>query len=649
MATPIDHPPAAINGTRSPSPASARRPRTSTGPTSTTPRRWTPTSGMLATKMPINPPTITQGGVMESERLVVNLTGAFGGTSAEVKSAISLPSAPTPKPLSAARRHIKPPDPMPLAYVQPTIALHTHSRPHTQIHPDIVTGTARPLSARAASPRHPRTMTGWVPSDPVTVTIETEAPTPQSTKRAESLVAPLSPIVVPVAIPLIPATTFTPSSSSTQRRKSRGDSRPVSADQESTLTKTPGYERHTGEGDAEAGDETAAYQQVPDNPSVFVRGAAGEKTGIGGGAFGAVELGSGRVTPVPFGSPPTRRPSSARHPTAFTTHSSRPPSGAPTHPYYFHPHTHYMRSTSTSLAVDPGDSSVAGGPGLVDVDADDESTQLGKVYARPMVPALARVQTVRGNLDRYRIEQIALRRLRFVIENNQAEPDHLALIDLVQQGQVPPQILHRYFGPTHSTPHALRILLLQSIDASSRSLHNNHSPTPTSDSPQPHLSADHPGDRRVEPEGRTPFRVYTPKPTATTPDEVLKILEQVERRGGGAAGGGGGGVKTRNSTGAVSAYLRRRPKSAGGWAAQRQGQGQGVRREVSVATGSDRQREREAALLEAVGTGIGGGGGAGGGNISTTVPRVQRASTAALSGEELLKVIERKRLQHLKL
>ena len=48
-------------------------------------------------------------------------------------------------------------------------------------------------------------------------------------------------------------------------------------------------------------------------------------------------------------------------------------------------------------------------------------------------PSMIKAQTVRTNLDRFRIEQIVLRRLRYVIENNQAETDHLTMVEILEQ------------------------------------------------------------------------------------------------------------------------------------------------------------------------------------------------------------------------
>jgi hypothetical protein len=57
----------------------------------------------------------------------------------------------------------------------------------------------------------------------------------------------------------------------------------------------------------------------------------------------------------------------------------------------------------------------------------------------PPIPSRSRAtthQTARANTDKYQLEQVALRRLRFVVEHKEAYPEHLTLIDLITQGWV---------------------------------------------------------------------------------------------------------------------------------------------------------------------------------------------------------------------
>ncbi|KAJ3110036.1 hypothetical protein HDU96_006953 [Phlyctochytrium bullatum] len=109
--------------------------------------------------------------------------------------------------------------------------------------------------------------------------------------------------------------------------------------------------------------------------------------------------------------------------------------------------------------------------------ADHRAVSTGHAYcqctSRPVTPVsptavaaatVPKTQSVRTNIDKYRIEQIALRRLRFVIENSQAEPEHLAIMNLVEAGNVPRSVFMKFFGSKHQTAHEVRVLLLQSIE-----------------------------------------------------------------------------------------------------------------------------------------------------------------------------------------
>ncbi|KAJ1552937.1 hypothetical protein HK096_009868, partial [Nowakowskiella sp. JEL0078] len=126
----------------------------------------------------------------------------------------------------------------------------------------------------------------------------------------------------------------------------------------------------------------------------------------------------------------------------------------------------------------------------------------------------------RKHLDKYRIEQIALRRLRFVIDNNEAHLDHLSIVDLIQQSDVPPSIISEYFGASYKTACDIRVLLLQSIEKSVqiKSTKENKenqdvNNTKDVDSLSPHQSQ--------------MIQIFTPRIKATTPDDVLEMLEEV--------------------------------------------------------------------------------------------------------------------------
>ncbi|KAJ3018651.1 hypothetical protein HKX48_002757 [Thoreauomyces humboldtii] len=186
-------------------------------------------------------------------------------------------------------------------------------------------------------------------------------------------------------------------------------------------------------------------------------------------------------------------------------------------------------------------------------------------------PQFPRVQNARTNLDRYRIEQIALRRLRFVIETRQAEPSHISMIDLVERGNVPPTLLSHYFGPKTTTPHDIKVLLLQAIHRPSQSPHMTLAPS-------------------------------TSRRPATTPDSVLHVLAQAERRA--------------------------RPKTSAG------GGRRTIRREVT-APGVDPG-------LEVAGVAVGGAGGA------ASVKKLRDVGQA-VSGKAMADLVERRRTRHLKL
>ena len=68
----------------------------------------------------------------------------------------------------------------------------------------------------------------------------------------------------------------------------------------------------------------------------------------------------------------------------------------------------------------------------------DTGSSLSSLYgSRPITsvsPTLIKNQSVRSNIDRFKIEQVALRRLRFIVENNEADPSHLPIVDLVEAG-----------------------------------------------------------------------------------------------------------------------------------------------------------------------------------------------------------------------
>ncbi|KAI8593844.1 hypothetical protein BDZ88DRAFT_503553 [Geranomyces variabilis] len=364
------------------------------------------------------------------DRLFVNLTQVYDGRpdSPDRKVSFVLPAAHVPKPLSAARRHVKPPDPVPLNSIQAT--------------------------SRSSSPA--------------------SAPLSQDETAAQQQIQLLHPI---------------------GRRihgwgddSDHGDGWHVmwQHDERSRGARTEKTRSSDGSKPAPSPARTAAqtpghYEPTPNNPSLLQRASS-----------------SARHVPNPPATAPSltitnSRPTSASingptHPP--TKISPPPPPSAPasTIPHYATP----FHLPPPSTIVPP--------------------TPAPPHHHTPTTPALTpatphgfpRVQTARTNLDRYRIEQIALRRLRFVVENDQAEPEHLAMVDLVEQGHVPLSLLHKYFGPAFLDILDLRVLILRSIERR-RMINAPQTPSP-------------------------PHAMFAPRPHATTPSDVLSVLQTIEKR-----------------------------------------------------------------------------------------------------------------------
>ncbi|TPX68111.1 hypothetical protein SpCBS45565_g03340 [Spizellomyces sp. 'palustris'] len=461
------------------------------------------------------------------ERLVVDLTRGVDirAENVERKVTFQLPSAHVPKPLSAARRHIKPPDPVPLGRIQATI---------------YDTGRHQPVPASSTSPVPTRKLLNWGPDD-----IDVEG-----------------------------------SSVGGGRDKERGRV----AEKKSKQKENHSFdEPQSGNVDVEVDDSAKSllrFEQVPDNPAVLI------KKGTDTENAGTETKSSTRPSPAPS------RPTSAKRPLSGRVGQSNP---------------HTRRSPNQSLppATSASDDLMMSGVSL-------SSLPLATEHKLPVtyLPAsLTKMQTVRSNIDQYRIEQIALRRLRFVIENNEAEPDHLSMIDLVEQGNVPQHILRRYFGAAYKNVHEIRVLLLQSIDRTRRLRHRPPTPSnapPSNEHPHhllPRTASPSPLPDFVDPDedvplGRQAVRIFSPRRSVTTPEDLLQMLDQVEKRSGSAQKKGarkGSGKKRTSTTRTARKSLTTRAKEG----------------DISGAKLSD--------------------------------------PTAALSGEQILRMIERRRLRHLKL
>ncbi|KAI8914078.1 hypothetical protein DFJ77DRAFT_59646 [Powellomyces hirtus] len=300
------------------------------------------------------------------ERLFVNLTQAYDGRpdSPDRRVSFVLPAAHTPKPLSAARRHIKPPDPVPLNSIQ---------------------------AAETSTPTTPqRRISGW--GDDVELIEGCKVVWNEDTR---------------------PRSTGAGSAGGGTRHGEKGKN-----DHHTAKEGRPPKDHHPN-------GSKGQYEPCPNNPALLQRSEA--------------RAASGAISPSPqlaitgTRSGSSTRPSSASvHPPHHATPSTHTPH-ATTTPHHPHPHAHSLHRRTPAAPQPQTDTIVP--PTPHPPHHHTPSTTPGAVALPPHhPPGSTRVQTARTNLDRYRIEQIALRRLRFVVENNQAEQEHLAMVDLVEQG-----------------------------------------------------------------------------------------------------------------------------------------------------------------------------------------------------------------------
>ncbi|KAJ3223898.1 hypothetical protein HK099_000559 [Clydaea vesicula] len=129
-------------------------------------------------------------------------------------------------------------------------------------------------------------------------------------------------------------------------------------------------------------------------------------------------------------------------------------------------------------------------------------------------PGVVKTPSCRNHIDKYNIEQIALRRLRFIIESNQAKIEHLSLIDLIENGEIPKDIIKKYFGERFHTIHDVRVALLQSIDKTRRVERKKLLKKKTL--------------KKNKNSTNATVRIFSEKFTTTTPDEVLIVLDKAE-------------------------------------------------------------------------------------------------------------------------
>ncbi|KAJ3305539.1 hypothetical protein HDV03_001405 [Kappamyces sp. JEL0829] len=93
----------------------------------------------------------------------------------------------------------------------------------------------------------------------------------------------------------------------------------------------------------------------------------------------------------------------------------------------------------------------------------DSEFQPRPVGNRP-VSALLKSQSIRGNLEKYRIEQITLRRLRYIIDSKTADQSHLSMLTLLENSDIPPELIQMTFGENFKTIFQLKTLLSRAID-----------------------------------------------------------------------------------------------------------------------------------------------------------------------------------------
>ncbi|KAL7751581.1 hypothetical protein RI367_003045 [Sorochytrium milnesiophthora] len=124
-------------------------------------------------------------------------------------------------------------------------------------------------------------------------------------------------------------------------------------------------------------------------------------------------------------------------------------------------------------------------------------------------------QTIR-NVEKWRMEELALRRLRYVIDQDQITAEHYGMLTVLESSQVPGAMIQKYFGQSISSVHELRIILnkLTAQRADSSALATG----PPLESKPPTLAADTP-PAKVNP------RYERKKGLSATPLDLLKIVE----------------------------------------------------------------------------------------------------------------------------
>jgi hypothetical protein len=157
-----------------------------------------------------------------------------------------------------------------------------------------------------------------------------------------------------------------------------------------------------------------------------------------------------------------------------------------------------------------------------------------------------RSQTVRNNVDKFQIEQITLRRLRYVIENHREASDHLHMVDMLESSNITSEIIQSFFGSNVQSLHDIRILILQGIDNTRRlkekrykleeqikkqkmiGMNLDEKRLDNFDENQMKILESTARDTI----GQTPLHIFKIREKPTTPSEILTILKSIETKKG---------------------------------------------------------------------------------------------------------------------
>ena len=129
-------------------------------------------------------------------------------------------------------------------------------------------------------------------------------------------------------------------------------------------------------------------------------------------------------------------------------------------------------------------------------------------------PGVVKTLSSRTHIDKFKIEQITLRRLRFLIESNHAQSEHLSLIDVIEQGQIPIPTIQKYFGKKFESIDDIRASLLKAIDRTRRVN-------------QKRIQAGKPPQLKSK-----PIRIFEHRNPINTPADILVALDKADKSTG---------------------------------------------------------------------------------------------------------------------